>query len=273
MIKGDIWLFHFVISTHEHVCRSSYADKESCSARTRTALPTGQVNPSHAAPSCNAVPVALVGSQHQARHCPALKIKSKKPSFHLYNNQQFDSQAKWSVLKKTQSSKWFPKLLFCLLSTCAKLCHGGNLATQSKQHQVISSRLLPCACRTCQCNVLLHIIRPCWWFSCISKSIQLSFIQTLWATVANLLPTKFHQICTCSSNRKLRLAGIEHINKYSKKDLLDSIYSNNVKPNKIDYHFACIRIMYCIEYGKRYIYIFLYVTTYFKINFDISMLS
>lgn len=156
MIKGDIWLFHFVICTHDHVCRSSYADKESCSARTRTALPTGQVNPSHAAPSCSAVPVALVGSQHQARHCLALNIKSKTPSFHLYNNQQFDSQAKWSVLKKTQSSKWFPKLLFCLLSTCAKFRHGGNLATQSKQHQVISSRLLPCACRTCQCFTSYH---------------------------------------------------------------------------------------------------------------------
>ena len=134
---------------------SSYAHKETRSARTPTALPTGQVNPSHAAPSCSAVPVALVGSQHQARHCPALKIKAKNRPF-IYTTINNSIHRQWSVLKKTHSSKWFPKLLFCLLSTCAKFRHGGNLATQSKQHQVTSSRLLPCACRTCQCFTSYH---------------------------------------------------------------------------------------------------------------------
>lgn len=136
------------------ICGSSYAHKETCSAGTPTALPTGQVNPSHAAPSCSAVPVALVGSQHQARHCPTLKRQMQKTILSSIQQStiRFTGKVECTEDKTIQQmiskTSLLPPLDVCEIPPWRQ--PGNSIETTSSQ---FSS---PCGCRTCQCFTSYH---------------------------------------------------------------------------------------------------------------------
>ena len=178
MIKCDHWLFHVAICTHDHLCAASYHSyprKETFGAWILTALPTGQVSPSHVARSCSAVPVTPLGLAHNIKSStlPHFRRQRRKTSLSSFITiyyitrhiliHSWQGGVYWRKRNPANELQNFsPPLDVCEIPPWRQ--PGNSVETTSSHHfSSTSLRMLEMP--------MFYFIRPCWWLSHIFQSV------------------------------------------------------------------------------------------------------